>query len=199
LTFDDGPGPDTAPALRLLRRFGERATFFLVGRNLALWPRLPRAELALGVVGDHTWTHPFLTRLPVAEADTEIARTQRALARATGTPIELFRPPYGFRDPAIDRESRRLGMVDVLWSLDSGDSYPAPGASARRIVGKLARFVRPGSIVLLHENRLQTLDALPAVLRGLRARGLRSVTVPELLALDPPSATQLRAGIRGCR
>jgi len=198
LTFDDGPGPATAAALEVLRRFGERATFFLVGRNLARWPGLPRAELRLGVVGDHTWTHPFLTRLATSDMDAEIARTKAALARATGAVVRLFRPPYGFRDAAVDREASRLGMLDVLWSLDSGDSYPPPGASAGKIVRTLARRVRPGSIVLMHENLRQTMDALPAVLRRLQARGLRSVTVPELLALDPPSLAQLRAGINGC-
>jgi peptidoglycan/xylan/chitin deacetylase (PgdA/CDA1 family) len=198
LTFDDGPGPATAMALRLLRRFRERATFFLVGRNLAEWPRLPRAELTLGAVGDHTWTHPFLTRLPRPEVDVEIARTQQALARATGAPVQLFRPPYGFHDVAVDREVRRLGMLEVLWSLDSRDSYPPPGASADEIVRTLARSLRSGSIVLMHENLRQTELALPAILRWLRAAHLRSVGVQQLLALDPPSLAQLRAGIHGC-
>jgi peptidoglycan/xylan/chitin deacetylase (PgdA/CDA1 family) len=198
LTFDDGPGSGTVAALAMLRRFGERATFFLVGRNLARWPGVPRAELTVGVVGDHTWTHPFLTHLAPPQMDAEIARTKTALVRATGAAVRLFRPPYGLRDAAVDREAGRLGMLDVLWSLDSRDSYPPPGASAAEIVRTLARLLRPGSIVLMHENLRQTMDALPAVLRGLHARGLRSVTVPELLALDPPSLAQLRAGIAGC-
>jgi peptidoglycan/xylan/chitin deacetylase (PgdA/CDA1 family) len=198
MTFDDGPGPDTAAALAVLRQFGERATFFLVGRNLARWPKLPRAELELGAIGDHTWTHPFLTRLPPDEVDREIARTQTALARTTGGSVRLFRPPYGFHDWAVDRETRRLGMLEVLWSLDSGDSYPPPGAGAAKIIRSFARLIHPGSIVLMHENRPQTLAALPRVLNGLRARGLHSVSVPELLALDPPTLAQLRAGIHGC-
>jgi peptidoglycan/xylan/chitin deacetylase (PgdA/CDA1 family) len=181
-----------------LRRFDERATFFLVGRNLAEWPQIPRAEVELGAVGDHTWTHPLLTRLPRAEMAAEIARTQTALERDTGAAVGLFRPPYGFHDAAVDTETRRLGMLEVLWSLDSRDSYPPPGAGAAEIVRTIAHSLRPGSIVLIHENRRQSLDALPAVLHGLRARGLRSVSVPELLALDPPSLGQLRAGIHGC-
>jgi peptidoglycan/xylan/chitin deacetylase (PgdA/CDA1 family) len=198
LTFDDGPGPSTRAALKLLRRFRNRATFFLVGRNLARWPGILRAELKVGAVGDHTWTHPFLTRIAPARMESEIARTQDALERVTGTAVRLFRPPYGFRDPTVDHQARRLGMLDVLWSLDSRDSYPSPGASAAEIIGTLARSLRPGSIVLMHENLRQTLNALPAVLRGLRARGLRSVTVPQLLALDPPKLAQLRAGFKGC-
>jgi peptidoglycan/xylan/chitin deacetylase (PgdA/CDA1 family)/N-acetylmuramoyl-L-alanine amidase len=198
LTFDDGPGPATSATLRLLRRFGERATFFLVGRNLREWARLPRAETALGAVGDHTWTHPFLTRLPPATMQREIAATQTALQRTTGAPVLLFRPPYGFHDAAVDEEVRRLGMVQVLWSLDSHDSYPPPGASAAMIVRTLARSLRPGSIVLLHENLRQTQLALPAVLRDLHSRHLESVSIPELLAFDPPTLEQLRAGIQGC-
>ena len=198
LTFDDGPGPATSPTLQSLRRFGERATFFLVGRNLHDWPQLPRAEAALGAVGDHTWTHPFLTRLPAATMEREIASTQTALERVTGAPVALFRPPYGFHDVAVDDEVRRLGMLEVLWSLDSHDSYPPPGASAAEIVRTLTRFLRPGSIVLLHENLRETQLALPAILRRLHTDRLRSVSVPDLLTLDPPTLAQLRSGIDGC-
>jgi peptidoglycan/xylan/chitin deacetylase (PgdA/CDA1 family) len=198
LTFDDGPGPATSATLALLRRFGASGTFFLVGRNLHDWPQLARAEAALGAVGDHTWTHPFLTRIPAPAMQREIASTQTALEGATGAPVLLFRPPYGFHDAAVDREVRRLGMLQVLWSLDSHDSYPPPGATAAEIVRTLATSVHPGSIVLLHENLRETDLALPRVLRDLRAARLQSVSVPELLALDPPPLGQLRDGIHGC-
>ena len=198
LTFDDGPGPSTAAALALLRRFGERATFFLVGSNLGDWAGLPRVELRLGALGDHTWSHPFLTRLAPRAMDWQIAHTKAAIERATGSTVRLFRPPYGLHDRAVDREAGRLGMVEVLWSLDSGDSYPPPGASARQIVRTVARRLRPGAVVLMHENRPQTMKALAPILRLLHARGLHSVTVPQLLEHDPPSLAQLRAGIGGC-
>jgi peptidoglycan/xylan/chitin deacetylase (PgdA/CDA1 family) len=198
LTFDDGPGPATAATLRLLRRYGDRATFFLVGRNLSEWPRLPGAEAALGAVGDHTWTHPFLTRLPPSEVEREIASTQTALERMTGGAVVLFRPPYGFHDATVDDDVRRLGMLEVLWSLDSHDSYPPPGASAEEIARTLAHSVRPGSIVLLHENLTQTQRALPTVLRQLRAAGFTSVSIPELFTFDPPTLEQIRAGVHGC-
>jgi peptidoglycan/xylan/chitin deacetylase (PgdA/CDA1 family) len=198
LTFDDGPGPNTRATIRLLRRFGDRATFFLVGRNLAGWPGLARAELGVGVIGDHTWTHPFLTRLRARAAEAEIERTQAALVRETGVAVRLFRPPYGFHDLLVDRITRRLGMLEVLWSLDSRDSYPPPGAGPVQIERTLRRLARPGSIVLLHENLPATAKALPTVLQDLRARGLRSVSVPQLLALDPPTRSQLAEGAGGC-
>lgn len=198
LTFDDGPGPATSETLDLLRRSGESATFFLVGENLREWPQLTRAEAALGAVGDHTWTHPFLTRLPAAPMRREISSTQLALRRATRAPILLFRPPYGFHDAAVDTEVRRLGMLEVLWSLDSRDSYPPPGATAAQIVETMRTSLRPGSIVLLHENLPETERALPSVLDVLRRDHLRSVSIPQLLALDPPTPAQVRDGLHGC-
>jgi peptidoglycan/xylan/chitin deacetylase (PgdA/CDA1 family) len=93
LTFDDGPGVYTGLALRKLREAHMHATFFLVGRNLELVPAAPREERALGMVGDHTWTHPYLPGLSLGEAEEQVVRTQTAVARASGGPVFLFRPP----------------------------------------------------------------------------------------------------------
>jgi len=196
LTFDDGPGPYTKIALRLLRLAHARATFFLVGRNLAGWPDLPRHELKLAALGDHTWTHAFLVGLPAARLDSELARTQAAIARAANRPVRLFRPPYGGRNAAVDAEAHALGMLEVLWSIDSRDSE---GANYLQIARNVLSAIRPGSIVLMHENRGQTLRALDYhILPALHRRGLKLVSVPELLAHDPPTRAQLRAGPAGC-
>jgi peptidoglycan/xylan/chitin deacetylase (PgdA/CDA1 family) len=110
--------------------------------------------------------------------------------------VELFRPPYEGHDARVDSVVRTLGMVEVLWSIDSRDSE---GAAWYQIVDNSARLVSPGSIVLIHENRGQTVRALDyRLLRLLRRRGLTPVTVPELLALDPPTQGQLLLGQRGC-
>jgi peptidoglycan/xylan/chitin deacetylase (PgdA/CDA1 family) len=89
-------------------------------------------------------------------------------------------------------------MLQVLWSLDSHDSYPPPGASAAAIVHTVVPSLRPGTIVLLHENLYQTQRVLPTILRHLHSKHLTSVSIPDLLALDPPTLAQLRARIRGC-
>lgn len=196
LTFDDGPGPYTTLALRILRHDHARATFFLVGRNLSSAGRLPRAERAVGAIGDHTWTHAFLPGLSLAAMEAQLARTQSALAHSTGAPVQLFRPPYGAHTTAIDAESRRLGMLEVLWSVDSRDWAGAPWDRIARIVERAAR---PGSIVLMHENHGQTIRALKfAILPTLRRRGLVPVSVTQLLTLDPPTPTQIRTGLKGC-
>ncbi len=113
------------------------------------------------------------------------------------TQIRLFRPPYGITDPAVARRARALGMVEVLWSVDSTDS--AQGASIARTVATVERLARPGSIVLMHENRGTTLAAVHYwLLRYLARVHLHPVTVPELLATDPPTLARLRAGPAAC-
>jgi peptidoglycan/xylan/chitin deacetylase (PgdA/CDA1 family) len=193
LTFDDGPGPDTGKALADLRRYGDRATFFLVGRNLAQWPSLPKQEARLGAVGDHTWTHPYLPSLTAASVAAEIGRTQVAVARAARVPVRLFRPPYGADSPAVEAVVRRRAMLEVRWSIDSRDSE---GATWQQMLHSVESRLRPGAIVLFHENRGQTLKALNRLLPWMRRHRLRSVSVPELLALDPPPYAQVRADAR---
>jgi peptidoglycan/xylan/chitin deacetylase (PgdA/CDA1 family) len=192
LTFDDGPGPYTPHTLRVLRQHGAKGTFFLVARVVTGWPSLkdvPRQEAAQGAVGDHTFNHQSLPGMTADELQHEIGDARTVVQAASGRTVRLFRPPYGAHDAAIDALVRSLRMLDVLWSVDSGDSQ---GATADQIVATLRDDVRPGSIVLLHENRGTTRKALPAILDLLRDRGLRAVTVPELLAADPPSPAQLR-------
>lgn len=198
LTFDDGPGPYTGIMLRQLRRAGARATFFLVGRSVVRFPRWPRRERAIAAIGEHTMTHPNLTTLAVAAATAEIEEGRATALRAAGGPVDLFRPPYGSHDPAIDREVRRRGMAEILWDVDSTDSRVSPPADFHEIAAEVRKHVRPGSIVLMHENRGQTIRAVRSILPALKRRGLRAVTVPELLAADPPSAAQLDAGVDGC-
>ncbi|MCW3047052.1 MAG: polysaccharide deacetylase, partial [Solirubrobacterales bacterium] len=122
LTFDDGPGPYTHFALKELRQARARATFFLVARSIQRFPAWPRRELTLAALGDHTATHADLLGLPPAGVTREIALGREAVRNAAGRPVLLFRPPYGARSQLIDQEVSRQGMVEVLWSIDSGDS-----------------------------------------------------------------------------
>jgi len=188
LTFDDGPGPFTAQLLEVLREQGAHATFFVVGNRLADWPRTARAEAELGAVGNHTWSHQRLTRIPRWVVWLELARTQASLQEQTGRRPRLFRAPYEQHDARIDAVSRSLGLVEVFWSVVSGDDRPH--ASARSVARNVVAGLRPGAIVLMHDLHPWTVRALPQILRAMRLRGLRAVSVPELLALDPPSRGQ---------
>lgn len=185
LTFDDGPGAYTPRALAILRKRHLRATFFLIGRNVAPRRDLVQEELKdYAALGVHAWVHKSLVRRRQAKIRNQIVWTKSAIARATGAEARIFRPPYGARNARVDRVARRLGMVEVLWSIDSGDSQ---GKRWRQIGREVLRNIQPGSIVLMHDNRGQTIRALHRlILPGLEKRGLIPVTVPELLMLDPP-------------
>jgi peptidoglycan/xylan/chitin deacetylase (PgdA/CDA1 family) len=195
LTFDDGPGPYTRLMLDKLRRHGVRATFFVVGRNIGLVTHATRRERAAGAVGDHTFTHPVLTALAPREAERQIVRTQHALERSSGGKVVLFRPPYGAHDATIDAIARRHGMLEVLWSVDSQDSL---GAGYLQIEHNVIAGLQPGAIILMHENHGQTVRAMLAIFAALKRRHLRAVSVPQLLADDPPRLAQVKAGGAAC-
>jgi peptidoglycan-N-acetylglucosamine deacetylase len=200
LTFDDGPGPYTQLMIDKLRKHGVRATFFIVGRNIPLFAGpggapIVREERTVGAVGDHTFTHPLLTSLAPAQAESEIVRTQRALAHASGGAVFLFRPPYGAHDAQIDAIARSHGLLQILWTVDSRDSL---GANYAQIGRTVISGLRPGAIVLMHENHGQTIRAMLSIFAALKRRHLRAVSVPQLLRDDPPSLAQLRAAGGAC-
>jgi peptidoglycan/xylan/chitin deacetylase (PgdA/CDA1 family) len=191
LTFDDGPGILSPVALQQLERRDVPATFFLVGKLIGEpeFAGVVRREARLGVVGDHTWDHTNMTNGSPREYRDQIARTRTAAARASGQRVRLFRPPFGSHDAALDRWVRAHDMLEIVWSIDTGDSQ---GATADRIYRTVKADLSAGDIVLLHDNRGTTEKALPRILDLMRDRGLTPVTVPELLTQDPPSTEQLR-------
>jgi peptidoglycan/xylan/chitin deacetylase (PgdA/CDA1 family) len=149
----------------------------------------------VAAIGDHTMTHPYLPGLSAAAVDAQLAGPQEMLQRSLRRPVVLFRPPYGAHNGTVDAAARRLGMLEVLWSADSRDSL---GANWAGIIRNVEAAMRPGAIILMHENRGQTIRALTTLLPALRRRGLRSVSLPELFATDPPSLAQLHEGWRAC-
>jgi peptidoglycan/xylan/chitin deacetylase (PgdA/CDA1 family) len=195
LTFDDGPGVYTHYLLKKLRQYHLRATFFLVGKSIRAWPGWAQREKPFGAFGDHTLTHPDLVALPLAQAEEEIAGQQALEERTVREPVVLFRPPYGTHNRAIDAEIRRLGMAEILWDVDSQDSL---GASYRGIERNVLAGLRPGNIILMHENHGQTIRALDTIFMAVHRRHLQAVTVPQLLAADPPTLGMLRRGFAGC-
>ena len=191
LTFDDGPGPYTPRLVAVLRRERARATFFVVGSRVALFPRSIQVARRVGVFGNHTWSHPHLRELSRHDVRRELAQAEAAIAAATGPRPRLFRPPFAEAEPADDRLARRLDLLDVRWSVDGGDAVP--GATPARVARAVTAGLGPGAIVLLHDAHPWTARVVERVLATARARGLTSVTVPDLLELQPPTRAQLAA------
>ncbi|MFI9274488.1 polysaccharide deacetylase family protein [Kitasatospora sp. NPDC052896] len=174
LTFDDGPSDVTPRLLDTLATERVRATFFVVGQEVAARPALVRRELAEGhAVGNHTYDHTQLTKLDAERVNQEIDQGADAVERATGVRPELLRPPYG----AFSATVRRTGHPLVLWDVDSLDWRDDDAAGTARRGVTLAR---PGSVILMHDTVSSTPDALPELIDGLRARGFTLVTVPQL-------------------
>lgn len=191
LTFDDGPGPYTPDVLSVLERFGVHATFFAIGRMERYFSSSTAREIRDGdVIGDHTENHPALAKLSAHDQREELLEQIARIELVGGKRPVLFRPPYGSFNATTLRELRSLHLLMVLWSVDTGD-YLQPGAPA--IVERALAGAHPGAIILMHDAggaRAQTVAALPGIIRGLRTRGYRLVTVPQLLLDDPPPAGQ---------
>jgi peptidoglycan/xylan/chitin deacetylase (PgdA/CDA1 family) len=191
LTFDDGPGPYTPQVLSVLERFHVHATFFVIGKMLRYFAPSAVREIEDGdVIGDHTETHPMMAQLSAHEQHEQLFEQIARVELIGGKRPDLFRPPYGSFNETTLHELHALHLLMVLWSVDTGD-YLQPGVPA--IVERALAGARPGAIILMHDaggTRTQTIEALPKVIEGLRARGYRLVTVPQLLADDPPPAGQ---------
>lgn len=181
MTFDDGPHESLTPQLLdMLAARNIRATFYLIGRRVAMYPELTRRIAAEGhEIGNHTWNHPRLTSLGNDGLLRELDRTTVVINDTVGRPPVTMRPPYGLlsvRQRALIYEARQLPTI--LWSVDPED-WRRPGSSvvANRIVGR----ANTGAVILAHDIIGATVRAMPAALDGLIARGYRFSTMSELI------------------
>ncbi|HEX9483668.1 MAG TPA: polysaccharide deacetylase family protein [Gemmatimonadaceae bacterium] len=185
LTFDDGPNPRATPViLDALRRDGVSATFFVLGRHADRWPELVRRMAEEGhQLGNHGYWHRKLHRRTPAYIRDDLTRGTAAIERASGVRPRLFRAPHGFRNPFVTPIAHALGQRTVGWSLGVWDSA-RPGTD--EIVRRAVDGMRASSILLLHDgdgydengDRMQTAEAVPRIVSGLRARGFLFATLP---------------------
>ena len=188
LTFDDGPTPEyTRQILDILDQYQVKATFFLLGQQVARNPDLAREIVRRGhSIANHTWDHPALNKLSAGRIDSEISRTDTVIQQATGLRPTCVRPPYGAINQTVISRINGSFHNAVDWNVDPLD-WKKPGAAA--IVNRVLSGVRPNSIVLMHDgggDRSETVAALPYVISALRSRGysFSSICAP----YDPRSA-----------
>jgi peptidoglycan-N-acetylglucosamine deacetylase len=198
LTFDDGPGPYTPAVLAILDRENVPATFFEVGVLETYFHAATAAIVARGdPIGDHTESHAPMGELPPKVQRTQLLQDVSAIG-AYGAPFpRMFRPPYGSWDGATLRLLHKYRMLMVLWSVDTSD-YRQPGVAA--IVHAAVEGARPGAIILMHDaggNRTETVEALPRIIKALRTRGYKLVTVPRLLLDNPAPHNQQVSAVLG--
>lgn len=197
LTFDDGPSDYTLQVAKVLEQYGVHGTFFMLGTNVEGREDIVRTLVAHGhAIGNHSWSHPDLTTLAPADRKSQLRDTLLTLRRVVGddVPLQLFRPPYGAMNADVNTMARKLGLVPIEWDVDSED-YQA-GSTPREIAERVLGEVEGGSILLFHDGggkRTATIKALPLVLDVLRNRGLKPVTVLELLNSAPPASSDANA------
>ncbi|GAA4148158.1 polysaccharide deacetylase family protein [Actinomadura keratinilytica] len=197
LTFDDGPGPYTGRLLDTLAAHGARATFFVVGGSAAVHRDLLRRQAAEGhEIGNHTQDHRDLERLAAIQVNTDVQETQLLVRDAVGRAPRLLRPPYGSTNGSVGEVAASLGLVQVMWNVDVRDEVTSdPKAIADRTVSA----ARPGAVVLLHDTRRPTAEALPRILDRLARKGYRFVTVSQLMSGTRVSPGDVFGGHTGGR
>ncbi|MDM7325521.1 MAG: polysaccharide deacetylase family protein [Thermosynechococcus sp. Uc] len=191
LTFDDGPwGSSTRQVLQILKEEDVKATFFVLGKHALMYPDVIVDIVKAGhAVGNHSWSHPY--KAVAAEvAKQEIENTSALIAKQSQAQTRLFRPPGGNLTTGLVDYAKSKNYAIIMWSVDTHDTRP--NTTAADIVERTLREVKAGSIILLHDgggDRTTTRKALPTLIRRLRQKGYRFVTVPELLHLAVKAPT----------
>ena len=199
MTFDDGPNPTLTPKLLdYLKSRGIKVTFFVVGQNVVLHPEILKRAIAEGhEIGNHSWSHPDLAKMPDDAVRAELQKTQDAIVAAIGKKPTLLRPPYGAITKAQkDWISKEFGYQIILWDVDPNDWKIIKGETAVQRSARVENVIlngdktehgaRSGSIILSHDIHATTVDIMPETLDKLLAKGFKFVTVSQLIAMEKP-------------
>ena len=200
LTFDDGPSTKyTSNVLDILDAKDVTATFFVIGKHAASLPALVRRAADRHEIGNHTWSHHNLSTGRARPVTRELQRTEQEIRRITGRAPTAFRPPYGCFSGAAAMAAVGMQYSIVLWDV----KFNAEDSAASNLA-RITTKASAGSIVLAHDggtlNNDVVVEALPLLIDGLRQRGLRFVTVSQLLrsatdqAATAPSSDRAGSG-----
>ncbi|KUO51470.1 MAG: hypothetical protein APF76_13990 [Desulfitibacter sp. BRH_c19] len=188
LTFDDGPdGKYTGQVLDVLKKYGALATFFLIGeKSIRFSEVVDRIDREGHVIGNHSWSHPDLSKVGIERLNFEIMETERVLEKITGRNTALIRPPYGAVSKEAIEYMMDLNYKAVNWSVDSVDWRDR---DVDQILINTLPSVRDGGILLFHtaggegQSLAATVAALSEVIYTLKVQGYEFVTVDELLSI----------------
>ncbi|MFT5875704.1 MAG: peptidoglycan/xylan/chitin deacetylase (PgdA/CDA1 family)/LysM repeat protein [Clostridium sp.] len=187
LTFDDGPNLTITPSvLDILKQYNVKAGFFFLGSNVNLYPQIVRRAYSEGnLILNHSWNHPNFTNEDLTSVRDQIIMTEESIRRIIGVRPTFVRPPYGAINERVLPVITDTNNKAVIWSIDSMDWVQ--NVDKNTIVKNILDNVRPGDIVLLHSypNLNETLEALPEIIIGLRARGYNILNPAELLGINP--------------
>lgn len=183
LSFDDGPDPEITPKiLEILESENIKAAFFVIGNKVELYPGIVKELHEKGhLIANHTYSHSNkIAMLSKEKLMNDINKCSAAIEKAIGKPSLYFRPPYGITTPRYRSVLNQLKLTSFGWTLRSFDTLMK---SKEQLINRVARLISPGSIILLHDNRKVTLEALPGIISHCKKNGIKIASFAELTRL----------------
>jgi peptidoglycan-N-acetylglucosamine deacetylase len=182
ITFDDGPSPSTLAVLDTLKSFNAKATFFCIGKKIEEHPDVMRRIIAEGhMIGNHSYSHsnwfPFYGSKTITE---EINKTNVLISQFAGQSNDLFRPPFGVMNPSIAKAAASTKQIVIGWSLRSFDTSTK---DKDKVVNRIKSKLRPGTVLLLHDDRLKTPHILESILQYAQINNYKFVDVRSIFKL----------------
>lgn len=193
MTFDDGPHVENTPRLLdMLKERGIKATFFVIGQCAAEYPDIMKRIVDEGhEIGNHSWSHPQLNKMGEGSVTDQLQRTDDVIQQTTGISPKVMRPPYGaFTANQRAWANHKWGYKIILWDVDPLDWKIR---NSDHVKSEILKGAVNGSIILSHDIHKTTVDAMPATLDALAAKGFKFVTVSELIAMDKPVVAKPKA------
>jgi peptidoglycan-N-acetylglucosamine deacetylase len=181
ITFDCAWGPDDIPdIIKTLKKEDVKATFFILGQWAEKYPGTVKLIAENGHdIANHSYSHLRMGALDTARIRQEISSCDKKLSKISGKKVDLFRPPYGDYSNEVVGIARELGYFTVQWNVDSLDWKP--GISQQEILGRINSRIKPGSIILFHNDTVHTAKLLPSIISSLKKDGYRLVPVSQLI------------------
>lgn len=177
LSFDDGPSDQFTPViLDTLKRNNIKALFFCIGQYAELYPELVRRISVR--IGNHAYSHDWRNAFkPSGIIEAEINHTNVILSKIIGSKTNLFRPPFGITNPSFAKALKSTGLQSVGWDIRSFDTIIK---DKQKLIQRITDQLRPGSIILLHDNREITSRILNELIETIQKNGYKILPLPEL-------------------
>ncbi len=185
ITFDDGPNPEFTPMiLDLLSKYNAKASFFCIGDRVNNYPELFQRIIREGhTVGNHTHSHSNWFGFYSAErVISELRKTNAVIQDKSGLQAKMYRPAFGVTNPHIKKAIKAIDLNSIGWNRRSFDTTRL---SEKKIVNRITKGLLKGDIILLHDSSLKTVKVLEQLLLFLQSKHLQSVTVDQLLDIEP--------------
>jgi len=183
ISFDDGPTENTLSILNILKKHKVKAGFFCIGKNIERHPDIFNKIIIDGhLVGNHTYSHTRkMGTLGVSKIIWEIEECNRVAAEVAGIKMNLFRPPFGIVNPKTKKALQKTGLVSVGWSIRSFDAILS---SEEMILKRIKKRIKPGAVILLHDNNAKTVNILEQLLLFLDENQYEVVRPDKLLEIN---------------